>query len=209
MNIGEKIQTLRKQNEISQEQLAEKLNITRQAVSKWETGESLPDIENIVQLSNIFNVTADELLRNQPAEKVEVVDETPFNENLFIAQELEQERRKGMFNFSLERDMGYTVSFGSISVVVFFVLGFVWGLWHPGWVVFILAWVIDDFIDYLRRGKINFSFYGIALIAVVLVRYFVEDARFAWLFFIAAWALTNFIRPIRRKRKRKPPNFVN
>lgn len=62
MLIGEKIQYLRKQNGLSQEQFADKLGVTRQACSKWEIGDSIPDIENIVLISKLFNVTTDSLL---------------------------------------------------------------------------------------------------------------------------------------------------
>jgi transcriptional regulator with XRE-family HTH domain len=62
MIIGEKIQQLRKSMNLTQEQLAEKLGVSRQAVSKWELGEALPDIENIVLLSKVFQVSTDYLL---------------------------------------------------------------------------------------------------------------------------------------------------
>jgi len=64
MTLGEKIQILRKQHSMSQEQLGTAVAVSRQAISKWETGESIPDVDNIVQLSNIFNVTTDYLLKN-------------------------------------------------------------------------------------------------------------------------------------------------
>ncbi|MCL2405770.1 MAG: helix-turn-helix domain-containing protein [Defluviitaleaceae bacterium] len=64
MTLGEKIQILRKQRGMSQEQLAAKILVTRQAISKWELCESLPDVDNIVQLSEIFGVTTDYLLKN-------------------------------------------------------------------------------------------------------------------------------------------------
>jgi len=64
MTLGEKIQSLRKQSGMSQEQLAAKLLVTRQAISRWELCESLPDVDNIVQLSEAFNVTTDYLLKN-------------------------------------------------------------------------------------------------------------------------------------------------
>jgi len=64
MTLGEKIQALRKQYGISQEQLSAEMRVSRQAISKWEVGESIPDVDNIVQLSDIFNVTTDYLLKN-------------------------------------------------------------------------------------------------------------------------------------------------
>ncbi|MCL2527026.1 MAG: helix-turn-helix domain-containing protein [Defluviitaleaceae bacterium] len=65
MTLGEKIQVLRKQSGMSQDLLSAKILVTRQAVSKWELGESMPDVDNIVQLSRIFNVTTDYLLKNE------------------------------------------------------------------------------------------------------------------------------------------------
>ncbi|MEX8341051.1 helix-turn-helix domain-containing protein [Clostridioides difficile] len=63
MTLGEKIQKLRKQNGFSQEELAEKVTVTRQTISKWELNQSEPDLDFIAQLSNIFNVSADILSR--------------------------------------------------------------------------------------------------------------------------------------------------
>lgn len=64
MKIGQKIAGLRKKSSLSQEALAEKMNVSRQAVSKWESNQSIPDIEKIVDLSELFGVTTDYLLKN-------------------------------------------------------------------------------------------------------------------------------------------------
>jgi transcriptional regulator with XRE-family HTH domain len=65
MTLGEKIQQLRKTQGLSQEALAEKLTVSRQAISKWELGESMPDTENVVSLSKLFDVSTDYLLRDE------------------------------------------------------------------------------------------------------------------------------------------------
>jgi len=62
MILGAKIQRLRKEKGMSQEQLAAQLTISRQAISKWELGEAMPDTDNIVQLSKLFDVSTDYLL---------------------------------------------------------------------------------------------------------------------------------------------------
>lgn len=62
MRINEQIYSLRKKQNLSQEELANKLNVTRQTISKWELGESLPDLDKIVPLCEIFKITPDELL---------------------------------------------------------------------------------------------------------------------------------------------------
>ena len=62
MDLGEKIITMRNEKNHSQEQLAEKLNVTRQTISNWENGKFYPDIDSLVNLSKYFNVSLDDLL---------------------------------------------------------------------------------------------------------------------------------------------------
>lgn len=64
MTFGEKLQQLRKQNGLSQEQLASNLKVSRQAVSKWELDSSLPDTANVIQISKLFSVSIDYLLKD-------------------------------------------------------------------------------------------------------------------------------------------------
>ena len=65
MILAEKITKLRKKNGWSQEELAEKMNVSRQSVSKWESAQAMPDIEKILQLSLLFDVTTDFLLKDE------------------------------------------------------------------------------------------------------------------------------------------------
>lgn len=64
MNLPEKIIKLRKANGLSQEDLAEQLNVSRQAISRWENDSALPDAQNILQISKLFGVTTDYLLND-------------------------------------------------------------------------------------------------------------------------------------------------
>jgi len=65
--VGEKIYNLRKKKNLSQEDLASILNVSRQTISKWETGESTPDFNKIVPLCDYFGITTDELLKDNPS----------------------------------------------------------------------------------------------------------------------------------------------
>ena len=65
MNFGEKIQKLRNQNKWTQEELAEKLYVSRTAVSKWESGKGYPNIDSLKDIGKIFNITIDELLSSE------------------------------------------------------------------------------------------------------------------------------------------------
>ena len=64
VNLADKLQLLRKKNLLSQEELAEKLGISRQAVSKWESGQSLPDLNKLKAISKLYNVTIDSLVND-------------------------------------------------------------------------------------------------------------------------------------------------
>ena len=62
MTMAERLQRLRKEHHFSQEQLAERLQVSRQAVSKWENGQTAPDLDNIIAMSNLYEVTTDYIL---------------------------------------------------------------------------------------------------------------------------------------------------
>lgn len=70
MEFNNKLYELRKQKGLSQEELAGRLNVSRQTISKWEVGESAPDMDNLVSISELFGVSLDEL----------VLDKTPKQE---------------------------------------------------------------------------------------------------------------------------------
>lgn len=65
MIFAEKLKLIRKNEGLTQEELAEKLSVSRQAVAKWEAGQVYPDISNLIQISNLFHVTVDYLVRDQ------------------------------------------------------------------------------------------------------------------------------------------------
>ncbi|MBQ7841737.1 MAG: helix-turn-helix transcriptional regulator [Lachnospiraceae bacterium] len=79
MILAEKITKLRKQNGWSQEELAMKLNVSRQSVSKWESAASIPDLDKIIKLSRIFDVSTDYLLKDELEEEMmpETIEDIP------------------------------------------------------------------------------------------------------------------------------------
>ncbi len=79
MTVGEKIYNLRTAKDISQEQLAEMLEVSRQSVSKWEAGQALPQIDKIITLCRFFNISADELLSEDFAVNPFLKTEKPKN----------------------------------------------------------------------------------------------------------------------------------
>ncbi|MCM1570091.1 MAG: DUF5680 domain-containing protein [Roseburia sp.] len=91
MIFSEKLQVLRKTKGYSQEEIAEMLDVSRQAVAKWEAGLSYPDIFNLIQISNLFHVTVDYLIKEQEC-------------NVIIGREWTNDREK-LIKFRLEANM--------------------------------------------------------------------------------------------------------
>lgn len=76
IEIANRLLQLRKEKGLSQEQLAQELGISRQAVSKWERAEASPDTDNLIQLAKIYDVSLDELLLHNPSDKKEATEES-------------------------------------------------------------------------------------------------------------------------------------
>lgn len=67
MNIGEKIRNAREENKLTQTQASEHLLVSRQTISNWETGKSLPDILSVIRMSELYRISLDELLKGDKA----------------------------------------------------------------------------------------------------------------------------------------------
>lgn len=84
MNFGKNLQILRKMKNMTQEELAEKMNVSRQTISKWELGEILPEVEKLIGLCEMFNCSVDQLLRgnmdfsNEAYSDIKMVTVDPF-----------------------------------------------------------------------------------------------------------------------------------
>ena len=109
MTLGEKIYELRTQHNLSQGDLANELNVSRQSISKWENGNSTPDLEKIIKLAEIFNVSLDELIKN--GEKEETILNTPEQNASIPTKTREKKIGKGL------------IIAGIISIFVFLLLG--------------------------------------------------------------------------------------
>ena len=99
MNIGERITTLRKEKDISQTELAKRLNVSRQAVSKWEQGTSTPDTERLIQLAEILDTEVEYLatgVHPEPGSVVLNVVETVerVQEKVVVKEVVRHVRRK-------------------------------------------------------------------------------------------------------------------
>lgn len=142
IEIANRLMNLRKENGYSQEELAEKIGISRQAVSKWERAESAPDTDNLIALSRLYHVSLDELLFSA---KKGMEADTKHTEEIENADETDS-RKYGMFLFP------YPV----VVVILFFVLTFTNTGWGFAWLVFLtipIYYGIAEMIHHKKYGK--------------------------------------------------------
>lgn len=94
MNLSNKIYEMRKAQGLSQEQLAEKLGVSRQSVSKWESGESMPELEHLVEISKLFNISTDYLLKESEVDELTIRTEMLEKQQQTLLSEAEKAERK-------------------------------------------------------------------------------------------------------------------
>jgi len=131
MKLGEKITALRKQRNLSQEDLAAMMNISRQAISRWEQDENTPDIDNIVQLSEIFDVSTDYLLRGIEPAPAPVPLAVPVRP---------RRRKPWLYRKMFGNDFLYYLCWAAFAI-----MRIVMGSWQFGWLIsaLITVWVLD------------------------------------------------------------------
>ncbi len=135
MNFSEIFLELRKQNGYSQEEIGYKLNVARQTISKWESGTTTPDMENLIKISQLFNISIDELTENKikkidKIEKVEKIDK--------IENEKENKSKKSKFKKILK-----------IVAIILILVIIIVGIY--------LCKVVYDRYNLLTRVYLNFS----------------------------------------------------
>lgn len=82
-DFSQRLQTARKQHKLTQSEVAEKLNVSFQAVSLWERGETMPEVEKLMEIADLYGVTIDWLLRGKAESKIEIDFVEPLSERLF------------------------------------------------------------------------------------------------------------------------------
>lgn len=106
MTLGEKILKLRSTAKMSQGDLAEKLNVSRQSISKWETNQSVPELDKLIQLSDLFQISMDELVRSddldqRDKEEAEIPSAEPQPTQVIIQRSLSTQKIVGFILLAL------------------------------------------------------------------------------------------------------------
>lgn len=149
MDFSEKLLTLRKARDLTQEELAEKLNVSRQSVSKWESGQAVPELDKIVAMSAVFDVTTDYLLKSSEIDDLSVKTEMLEKQQ---EQMLAREQRQGKVR--------ECILYGIVIYLVYFAVYFM----ERGLIWDYIFWETD-----MRWGAIVMAEFLAATAAVVFV----------------------------------------
>ena len=158
--LAQRLYEMRKAHNLSQEELADKLNVSRQAVSKWECGDSSPDTDNLIALSELYGVSLDELVRGANSKAAEEkrrptedeffvgrgnADDTDDDYDFEKQREAEEHRDEKRGKARVERakrdHIAVRLLYGSLyplaATIGFLLWGFLGNGWYISWTLFL------------------------------------------------------------------------
>jgi transcriptional regulator with XRE-family HTH domain len=252
IEIANRLYEYRKQNSLSQEELAARIGVSRQAVSKWERAESSPDTDNLIELARLYGVSLDDLLfTDEPITKKEAEPEpeeekepesyvhvsfkdgihvkdggdevhVSFRDGIHVKSTDNEEvhvsfkdgiqvLNDGVFEFdsrtwtdSLRRKWYYAVPIPLLAVAAYLVLGFVHGMWHPGWLVAFAIPVYYELCSMVSarglRSKLNhFPISTLCVPAYLSLGFFYGLWHPGWIIFLAIPVYYSLVNTLVRK----------
>lgn len=207
IEIANRLVQLRKANNLSQEELAAKIGISRQAVSKWERAEASPDTDNLIALARLYRISLDELLRAEEpsvpeaAEKPMDTAAAPQSSALVNigtghlhvedgghAVHIEDGHANGvqMSGDTWRENRWLRFPYPLLALIVFLGLGFGGGWWHPGWLVFLAVPVVDSAVEVVteRKSWWHFAYPVLAVLVFLMLGFFGGWWVWCWMVFL-------------------------
>lgn len=170
MTLGEKLKELRIKENLSQEELAIKLNVSRQAVSKREQNLSLPDTNNLILIAKIFHVTLDELVNYN--DNLNTNSEVKENKEKEISEEKIEEQEEKEYEvfeksplFAILSSLTFIASF-----LVFILVGvYVNGGWNYSWIALLFIPIFLSLIESVKRKRISAFLFPVLIVAIYMI----------------------------------------
>lgn len=223
IELANRLAELRKEKGLSQEELADKLQVSRQAISKWERGEASPDTDNLIELAKIYDISLDELVglsSNKKEERnKELKDSVNIDNNgIHITDDEGNQVEIKEHQVRLTDENGevkiikgpskatrLSILVSSVTtlliVITYLLLGSLLGLWAKAWVLFLLVVVIPSIFDSIYQKKLNkFSYASLIVFVYLLLNVWVLNPPLwhpLWVLFITIpvfYAITSFIK---------------
>ena len=227
IELANRLAELRKQKGLSQEELADKLQVSRQAISKWERGEASPDTDNLIELAKIYGVSLDELVGLSSDKKQE--ENEPQNDKITIDDDgihikddegNEVEVKEGHIHLKDEngqrvvkgvsKNQKISILVSTITtllvVITYLLLGSLLGLWAKAWVLFLLVAIIPSIVDaILNKRLFQFSYAVFITFIYLLLNVWILSTPLwhpLWVMFITIpiyWSIASFVKHNRQK----------
>ena len=254
VNTANRLFEYRKAHNLSQDELAEKIGVSRQAVSKWERAEASPDTDNLILLAKLYNVSLDELVNSNPkvkkqekANKGDYVNISP--KGIHVVEEDGNEVHvgwKGIHVKDVDEDNEIHVDWkgvhitnedgeqhydhndwsefkkksiardfpvGLLVTVAYLIIGGVYNLWHPGWLVFFIIPIYHQFVDCFRkkswRARLNSIPVVVSSVAAYLYLGFILDLWHpSWILLLVGPVYHSLVNALVPKKK-KDDNIID
>ena len=180
IKLGNRLAELRKEHGYSQEDLAEKLGVSRQAISKWECGEASPDTDNLIELARLYNTSLDELLEikkpeeNNNDNKHVVVDlKDDEGNSVHVTLDGNDENHKdccGEHKHCARKPKAWEIIIDSVTVfgvvISYILLGTFLDLWAQAWVLFLLIPIIPSILEAIICKDMNKFAYPVLMVFI-------------------------------------------
>ena len=213
IEIANKLLQLRKEKGLSQEQLAQKLGISRQAVSKWERAEASPDTDNLIQLAKLYGISLDELLLLEPTRKEDDDEHVSVGVNgIHVKENQGDEMHVSWEGIHVNEKDGHYVDinkdgvfidgkkyekdefihhhkscfpFDVIIVVGILMYAFITGMYHPTWIFILLIPIFDSLVSVIRKRKLSkFAYPIFRLLIFFILGFYYHYWHPGWIVFL-------------------------
>lgn len=175
IEVANRLQKLRKENGYSKEELANKLGISPEEISKWERTEASPDTDNLILLAKLYDMSLDDLLNtdnsiSKNTNKIEITDDEgqkiviDDDEIKFFDENENEVKRSKASKISNAINSIFTL----LVVITYLIIGFKYNLWHPGWILFLLIPVVASIFEAFIKKRICDFCYPVLVAAIYL-----------------------------------------
>jgi len=196
--VSKRLELLRKQHDLTQEALAEKIGVSRQAVSSWEQGNTSPDPDNLIALARLYGVKVDELL-----EDPEIQDGFKQRREAFFDVETDS------IPIKPKRSRAANFPFPVVAVLAYFIIAFTTGAWHPTWLIFLsiplyysIVYLVEKVQGKSDRHWMDIFPYPIIVVAAFLLTgFYVGYWHIIWVMFLTIPVYYIILSAVKNKRK--------
>src|SRR5690554_80976 len=212
IEITNKLVKLRKKHNLSQEELANKLGLSRQAISKWERAESSPDTDNLITLAKLYNISLDELLLTNDDNRIDAYDygdidnstDTYDYENIDNVKIYNYKGSKTVKIFRKKKGFWALFPFPLLVTILFFALGFIFDEWDSAWVLFITIPLYYSLVRAIEKKKFyHFSYPVFVIIVYLFISINWNLWNYSWLLFVTIPLYYGIIDAYKKSKRHK------